>query len=110
MGYVLAIFKFFLSALCSIKKITLTPFPYVSCLSDHTVFEKKLSNLAWVVNGKGAKIGLGTLPPYFGVNFLRFFVGDPPFSFRKSIEHSEEINPTNFKQNLNTFVSGDQRL
>ena len=36
MGYGLAILKFFLSALRSIKN-TLTPFPYVSWLSGHTV-------------------------------------------------------------------------
>src|SRR5277367_1916334 len=38
MGYVLAIFKFILSALRSKITLTLPPPPYVSRLSDHTVY------------------------------------------------------------------------
>ena len=61
----------------------------------YQIHEKKIVKLNRGVYGKGVKIGLGI--PYFGLTFLRFLVGDPPFSFRKSIEHNEKINPTNFQ-------------
>ena len=53
MGYVLAILKFFLSALRSIKHyVNVTPPPYVSRLSDHTVYTNRFFNRVKRANGQ----------------------------------------------------------